>query len=93
MIGGSLGNRFAASSVIPTDNLGRIFSITGNRLDSIVSVEVVNSLTNLSISELESPKPVTRFSQDAFVMLMEPSTVVAASFAVVPVISNSVWIT
>ena len=53
----------------------------------------VTSFTSLPMSAFSLPRPANRFCMAALVLAHEPLIVSAASFAVVPVIPISVWMT
>ena len=76
------------AELIPETNIltkfSAIFSTTGIKLPSQVLTVSISSCIDLSTSP-PPPKAVVKFSQAAFIELNEPSIVVLASFAVVPV--------
>ena len=80
---------FSTSFATPS----RDFSTRGIMLSPAVSTLSTKSSISLSKSWLSSDTPTIRFCHAAFTDFTEPCIVVADSFAVVPVISNSLCTT
>lgn len=76
---------------IAVPNPLKICVMRGSTLSAAVPTLDTKFSINVSRSALESPMPVIRFVHAACIIPTEPSMVVAASFAVVPVIPRLSW--
>ena len=90
---GSIDSTAPIKESITTGKTWTILFITGITFLTAPDIPLAKLSTNCFISASGLPNPAKKFCHDAPKLLNEPSIVSPASFAVVPVIPNSPWIT